>query len=168
MNGAEGAEMPGMVNLTKLTTERVTAFCAALSAAGGNITRACEAVGISRQTAYEWRGLHPEFAEAWDLARQQGMDALEDEATRRAYEGYAKPVVHLGKVTDTVTEYSDTLLIFLLKGGKPEKYRERVATELTGANGGPIELTETERSSRVAGLLALAAHRAEHDADGLT
>ena len=35
-------------------------------------------------------------------------------------------------------DYSDTLLIFLLKGLRPQKYRERY--EHTGANGGPIAI----------------------------
>ena len=123
----------------KLTPEKLSAFCAALANSGGNVTRACEAVAISRVTAYEWRKNDPAFAEAWDEAKAIGLDALEDEATRRAFEGVDKPIVHLGVITDTVKEYSDTLAIFLLKGGKPEKYRERVSQELTGRGGGPIQ-----------------------------
>lgn len=153
--------------MAKLTAERLKAFCAALSEAGGNVTRACKAVDISRQIAYEWREENPAFAQAWDRAKAQGMEALEDEATRRAYEGYDKPITFQGVVTDTVKEYSDTLLIFLLKGGKPDKYRERTSTELSGPDGGPLQLTDVERSSRVAGLLALAQNRAGHDVDGL-
>ena len=36
-------------------------------------------------------------------------------------------------------EYSDTLLIFMLKARKPDVYRERASIEHTGANGGPLE-----------------------------
>ncbi len=35
-------------------------------------------------------------------------------------------------------KYSDTLLIFLMKGAMPDKYRER--REVTGADGGPVKL----------------------------
>jgi hypothetical protein len=35
-------------------------------------------------------------------------------------------VFYQGIQTATVRKYSDTLLIFLLKGRKPERYRERV------------------------------------------
>ena len=35
-------------------------------------------------------------------------------------------------------EYSDTLLIFLMKGERPDKYKERTSTELTGAGGKPL------------------------------
>lgn len=123
----------------KLTPERLAAFCAALATSGGNVSRACEAVDISRMTAYNWREENPEFAAAWDRAKAIGLDALEDEATRRAFEGTDKPVFHQGMECGTIREYSDTLAIFLLKGGKPEKYRERVSQELTGKDGGPVK-----------------------------
>ncbi|SDH23427.1 helix-turn-helix domain-containing protein [Propionivibrio dicarboxylicus] len=117
---------------SKLTPERKVAFCAALVASGGNVSRACEAVNISRQTAYDWRDEDPAFAKEWDRAKSLGLDTLEDEAVRRAFEGVDKPIVHQGVITDTVKDYSDTLMIFLLKGGKPEKYRERVDQNITG------------------------------------
>lgn len=58
--------------------------------------------------------------------------------------------------------YSDSLMALMLRGAKPEKYREKSAVELTGAGGGPLEVTpvsETERARRIAftlqqGLLA--------------
>lgn len=154
-----GVAMAGM----KVTPEKKAAFCAALAATGGNVTRACEAVDVCRMTAYRWRQEDPEFADEWDRARSIGIDALEDEALRRAFEGVDVPITYRGEVTGTMREYSDTLAIFLLKGAKPEKYRERVSTELTGANGGPVQLSETERASRLAGLLAVAKARAAGD-----
>lgn len=90
-------------------------------------------------TAYGWRKDDPAFAKAWDEAKAIGLEALEDEALRRAFEGYDKPIVHMGIITDTVKEYSDTLAIFLLKGGKPEKYRDNVRQEISGPNGGPVK-----------------------------
>ena len=36
------------------------------------------------------------------------------------------------EVVTTIQEYSDTLLIFLLKGVRPQKYRELRQTEHTG------------------------------------
>ena len=110
----------------KVTPEKKAAFCAALVASGGNVSRACQAIDVARLTAYRWREEDPEFAADWDKAKAAGLDALEDEAIRRAFEGIDKPIVHQGFITDTVKEYSDTLAIFLLKGGKPEKYKERV------------------------------------------
>lgn len=110
----------------KETPERIEAFCAALAVSGGNVSRACQAVDITRMTAYRWRENDPEFAQAWERAKRIGLEALEDEATRRAFEGTERPVFYMGKkLRHTIKEYSDTLAIFLLKGGMPEKYRER-------------------------------------------
>lgn len=53
--------------------------------------------------------------------------SLEAEAVRRASEGTLKPTGwHKGEPSGYIREYSDILLIFLLKGAKPEKYAERV------------------------------------------
>lgn len=82
----------------KLTPEKITAFCAAL-AETCNIGRACKAVEISRQTAYEWRKEQPEFAKRWDEALKIGITALEDEAHRRAFDGSDKPLSHQGQIT---------------------------------------------------------------------
>lgn len=80
-------------------------------------------------SAYRWRESDPDFAAAWDKAKAAGIEALEDEALRRAFEGTDKPVFYLGAEVGTIREYSDTLAIFLLKGAKPEKYRERTETK---------------------------------------
>ena len=49
-------------------------------------------------------------------------------------EGWEEPVGwYKGEAGGTVRRFSDTLLIFLLKGAAPEKYRERL--EVRGALG---------------------------------
>ena len=53
-----------------------------------------------------------------------------------------------GEVCGTVRKYSDTLLIFLLKGQMKERYGDRVAH--TGDNGGPMEFVVTRAYSRTA------------------
>lgn len=142
----------------KLTPEKLTAFCAAL-AETGIVAKACKAVDISRMTAYGWRDDIPEFAAAWDKALKVGITALEDEAHRRAFEGVDEGVYHQGVLMDTQKKYSDTLAIFLLKAHAPDKYRERAAMELTGKDGGPLQLDDATRSARVAQLLAIAQQR---------
>lgn len=82
----------------KLTPEKLTAFCAALSETC-NVGKACKAVGISRMTAYTWRKSLPDFADAWDEAMRVGVTALEDEAHRRAFEGVDDPLTHQGRFT---------------------------------------------------------------------
>ena len=91
-----------------------------------NVSESCMVVGVPRRTAYNWRGADDEFAMKWDEAVGLGTDALEDEAIRRACEGVEEPVFYQGKQVGSVRRYSDTLLIFMLKARRPEKYRERV------------------------------------------
>ncbi len=85
------------------------AFLAALENTG-SVTAAAEAANISRVRAYELRKLDPAFATLWDQALETGADLLADEARRRAFAG------------------SDVLLMFLLKGLQPQKWRESRAT----------------------------------------
>jgi hypothetical protein len=80
--------------------------------------------GIDRGTHYDWLKADPGYKAAFEAVQDQAAQSLEDEAVRRAYEGVERPVTVAGK-RELVREYSDTLLIFLLKGLRPAKYRER-------------------------------------------
>ena len=118
--------------MTKLTDKKRAAFLKTL-AGGGSITKGCELIGISRQAMYARRSADEDFAREWDDAVEAGTDCLEDEAFRRAFEGTEKPVgFYKGQASAHVKEYSDTLMIFLLKGRRPDKYRESVQHEHSG------------------------------------
>lgn len=80
----------------------------------GNVTRAAEAAGVERPVVYRARERDEAFAAAWDAAIEQSVDALEEEARKRALGG------------------SDTLLIFLLKGARPDRYRDNYKVEHSG------------------------------------
>lgn len=98
----------------------------------GNVKLACTAAKMARDTAYTWRAKQPDFKAAWEDALKDAVNVLEREAYRRAVKGTDKPVYQQGVQVGTIREYSDTLLIFLLKGAAPDKYRERVQTEHSG------------------------------------
>lgn len=147
----------------KLTPEKLIAFCAAL-AETCNVGKACAAVGISRQTAYNWRENDPEFAAAWERAMKAGLLGLEDEAHRRAFEGVDEPVFYKGDECGTVRKYSDTLTIFLLKAHDPEKYRENSKLELSGS----LALNQMSDEEIRAELLALTAGGALHAVDDVS
>lgn len=115
---------------TTRTPKKESDFIASLRATGGNVSRSCEAVGFPRRTVYEWRDADETFAKAWDEAVEFGTDELEEEARRRAFAGVDEPVFYQGEECGTIRKYSDTLLIFLLKGRKPDKYRERVTIDV--------------------------------------
>lgn len=127
-----------MSNRTIFTQEKKEAFLEFLSSTG-NITQAAQHAGVSRRTVYDHKAADPDFEKAWDAAEQLGLDAMEDEVTRRGVEGWDEPVWYQGEQCGVVRKFSDTLLMYRLNGGRPEKYRQRVSTELTGKNGGPIQ-----------------------------
>lgn len=54
-----------------------------------------------------------------------------------AYEGTLKPVYFKGEQCGEIREYSDTLMMFILKAKKPE-YRDRVQQEISGPDGKPV------------------------------
>ena len=86
---------------------------------------ACRMAGVSRATVYRHRNRSARFARRWDDAVEDTVDVLEAEARRRAVSGVDRPVYYRGAVVGSAREYSDNLLMFLLKTLRPEKYRER-------------------------------------------
>lgn len=153
----------------------------------GSITLAAKAAKVERGLHYRW--LEEEaYQFAFESAKEEAAQGLEDEAIRRAHFGVAEPLVYQGqfqfklrpaKDADgnpvmsgtkrvmepygaplTVQKYSDALMMFLLRGLRPEKYRERISTELSGPAGGPIPVTdkrlEALSDDELAGLLTAA------------
>lgn len=123
-----------MANRTKRTPLRVEKFLSKLEEAA-NVTESAKAAGIGRTAVYEWRKQDSDFAAAWDEAEQKAVDRLEREAIRRACEGIDEPVFYQGEQVATIRKYSDRLLEFLLKGNRPEKYKDRVENQMTGKDG---------------------------------
>ncbi len=111
---------------TKLTRQRKRTFLEHLRETS-NVTESAQVAGVSRTAMYERRAIDPELAKAWDDAIEQATDALEKEARRRALDGVDRPVYFQGKRVGITKEYSDPLLMFMLRGHRPHKYRERVA-----------------------------------------
>ncbi len=107
---------------------------------------------------------NPQYREAFEASQAEAAQSLEDEAIRRAHEGVFEPLVYQGTFSfeyeDVVDEegevigrqrasqplgirkYSDAVLMFLLRGARPEKYRETWKGEISGPGGGPIPLEE--------------------------
>ena len=91
----------------------------------GRVLGAAAAAGIDRSAAYRARRGSSKFAAQWDEAREAAVEVLEAEAYRRGVEGVEKPLTVAGQ-REVVREYSDVLLIFLLKANAPQKYRENL------------------------------------------
>lgn len=112
------------------TPKRRLNFLQSLRGTGGNVTLSCEMAGISKRAAYDWREVDPNFATAWNEAVEAGTEELELEARRRALIGVEEPVFYQGEICGTVRKYSDTLMIFMLKGRRPDKYRDNVTIKV--------------------------------------
>lgn len=97
----------------------------------GNVTHAARTAEIDRSTHYEWLESDAEYRERFRVAHEEACDSLEHEARRRAVTGTLKPVFYKGKRCGSIREYSDTLLIFLMKGALPDKYRERSSVDVS-------------------------------------
>jgi hypothetical protein len=108
----------------------------ALVITGGQVAAAARAAKIARTIHYEWLKDEPPYAEAYERAKIQAAEVLESEAIRRAKEGVYEPIYYKGRQCGKVLRYPDGLMQFLLRGAKPEKYREKV--EHTGADGSAL------------------------------
>lgn len=97
-----------------------------------SISLAASRAGVSRATVYRWRDEDDDFAAAWTDAYESGTDRLEDEQTRRGYEGVQKPVFYKGQVVGHVQEFSDTNIAMQLNARRPEKYRTNHKVEHSG------------------------------------
>ena len=129
----------------------------------GLLNKTCEALewpasGGQHLTVHmvrHWADKDPAFASAVSQARITFAESLEEEAHRRAVIGVRRPIYYRGEKVDEVAEYSDQLLITLLKANLPEKYRERIdlsvdvhaeIRRMAEELGVPVELAESEWS----------------------
>lgn len=92
----------------------------------GTVSGACKVVNIGRRTVYDARNRDEEFAQAWQELEDTTTDRMEREAFRRAVEGVERDIYFKGDPVGTERQFSDTLLIFMLKARKPQIYRENV------------------------------------------
>ena len=136
----------------KIRSPKKRAFLTAL-AHTGNVTKAADIADIARSAHYQWLEADPVYAAAYKDAMEQAAQRLEAEAKRRAVEGVEEPVFYQGKQCGVIRRYSDVLLMFLLKGAMPDKYKERTSTELTGAGGKDlrVEFVSPEKPGEAGG-----------------
>jgi hypothetical protein len=106
-------------------------------AATANVSRAAKAAKLHRSWVYEQREKDEAFATRWKEAEEIACDALEEEARRRALKGTLKPIYQGGKRVGQVREFSDTLMVILLKAHRREKYGDKQSLEVN--HGGKVE-----------------------------
>jgi len=72
-------------------------YLAAYAITGG-IVRATKKTGIDYRSHYTWMK-QPEYAEAFEYAKQIAGDMSEDEVIRRGAEGIDAPIIYKGEIT---------------------------------------------------------------------
>ena len=89
----------------------------------GQVRVAARAAEVDVSNLYKQRKIDEEFAGLWLEAIDIAMMGAESEVYRRAVDGTDKPITVAGE-REIIREYSDPLIMFLLKAHKPEKYRD--------------------------------------------
>lgn len=123
----------------------------------GNLSETSRRLGVDRRTIYTWINNDPEFFDSYTAARWMSAEPLLAEATARATIGQDKPVIYQGEIKDYYKEKSDNLLMFLIKGVRPEYAQEQVHhTGSTGNNNVVIVLQgsdeDRDRLNKVMGI----------------
>lgn len=143
--------------------------------------QAAQACGISRRLAFEYKQNDVEFRTRWEKAIDVAMDALLDEAYRRACLGVEEPVIYQGQLSTTrdpqtgderpltVRKHSDRLLEVLLKFryGEQMADRLRVKVEDTGLSADALLAMPADERAQLVALLSKynAARPHEEDRD---
>lgn len=105
---------------------------------GHTVESACDVAKVCRQTHYDWlKHEHDEkdaYIAAYAEAQERRFNVLELEARRRAVEGVIERTDFdkEGNIVSQVKKYSDALLQFLMRGHKPEVYRDNHHVEHSG------------------------------------
>ena len=106
----------------------------------GKVPTACQIAGVSHMTPYRRRKSDIDFAQRYEDAENLATKLLEREAWRRASEGVDKPVWYKGEQIGVERQYSDTLLIFLLKARDPAKYRDNYQNNVNVQVGDQVQI----------------------------
>lgn len=147
--GKGGRSTEGVAKRARAMRQR--AFLAAFGRTA-SVTRAAKLAKLDRDDHYRWlkeesqlpEGAPRPYTEAWADAQVKAADHLEDTAVRRADEGVIKAVYYKGKVVGKERVYSDYLLGMTLKAAKPERYKDRSSSEVSGPGGKAINILITQ------------------------
>lgn len=106
-----------------------------------------------RDTVFNWINAHPKFFDQYSRARVAQADTLFDECLDIADDGSNDYMERLARNGDTITVVNaehisrsklrvDTRMV-MTKRLNPKKYGDRTAMEITGKDGGPIEVVSS-------------------------
>ncbi len=125
-------------------------------------------LGVSVTTINAWKKEHKEFSKALKKGKAIADAEVASKLFHRAT-GYEHPEDDIRAIngeiviTPTIKHYppDTTAAIFWLKNRRPDVWRDKVENALTGADGGPIQvsvkdMTDAERAVRLYAILAKA------------
>lgn len=107
-------------------------------------------IGVTRSTIANWEKKFPEFLAAMERAGDYAMCWWEDQGQNGIW---------AGKAFNTPAWSRSMAARF------PNDYRENTRMELTGADGGPVQMDDKASAARLAQILALAQTRKDDASD---
>lgn len=127
-------------------------IAAAMCELGATDAQLADAFDVSISTVCLWKVEHKEFSEAVKLSKDISDRRVEESLYRRAM-GYEHDEVDIrvveGQIVQTpIRKYyppDSTAMIFWLKNRKKADWRDKVDQEITGPNGGPVQIQEVRR-----------------------
>lgn len=124
-------------------------------AVGDSVRTICEDEGMpNRVTVLRWLETHPDFAAKYARAREAQADVM-DEKIMTVADACTAETAAADRVKIGAYQWRAARLA-------PKRYGERVAQEISGPDGGPIEtadITPTERARRIAFALQKGARK---------
>lgn len=107
---------------------------------------------VSARTIYRWKANNEEFCQALKSGKDEADDRVERSLFARA-NGYEHDEVDIRVIGQEIVQTQirkfyppdTTAAIFWLKNRRPAEWRDKRENELTGPNGGPVQVQEIRR-----------------------
>jgi hypothetical protein len=107
---------------------------------------------VDVRTLYRWKAEHEGFCQALKSGKEQADERVERSLFARAT-GYEHDDMDIRVVEGTVVQTpirkhyppDTTAAIFWLKNRRSAEWRDKVQQEMTGADGGPVQIEKIER-----------------------
>lgn len=155
---------------SSFTQEIADEICERL-AKGEPLTSICRDERMpATRTVSDWKAAHETFSADFARGREEGFDAIAEQCLQIADETSQDTKI-VGEDEREVCNSEwisrsklrvETRLKLLAKWD-PKRYGDKVTTEVTGADGGPIQMDDTQAAARLASLLAIAQLRKGED-----
>lgn len=129
------------------------AQAAKLAKLGATDIEIADFFGINKATLNRWKAEFPQFCASIKTAKKEADARVERSLFERAC-GYEHEEVHVSNYQGAITltplrkvyPPDTAAAAFWLKNRAPDRWRELKAVELTGANGGPVQVSRVQRT----------------------